>query len=155
MEDKIDRLEFIKKIIMTHKIDCQEKLLKILEKNGIFITQATLSRDLKYLRVVKAAAGSKGYYYAFIEKQPDKITQESLVSDFMRGFVSINFSGAFGLIKTLPGYAQSLAYILDSLKITEILGTIAGDDTILLIPRDGVKKDDLLGSLENKIPGLL
>jgi transcriptional regulator of arginine metabolism len=118
------------------------------------VTQATLSRDLRHLRVVKVSDGSEGYYYTFLETETGKGSDQTLIQDFLRGFLSIAFSGNFGLIKTLPGHAPSVAAAIDNLGIEEILGTLAGDDTILLVPRDGVERYAILHALETKIPAL-
>jgi transcriptional regulator of arginine metabolism len=72
----------------------------------------------------------------------------------MRGFVSMEFSGAFALIRTLPGHANSVAAALDNMRVREVLGTIAGDDTILVIPRDRVARAKLLAGLRTRLPEL-
>nr|MDA3822487.1 arginine repressor [Bacteroidales bacterium] len=69
------------------------------------------------------------------------------------GFVSIDFAQGMAILKTLPGHASSVAYALDTINSYEIAGTIAGDDTILIIPRDGVTKNDLVNLLKTKMPG--
>jgi len=81
-------------------------------------------------------------------------SDKSLVEDFRRGFISIEFSGSQGVVKTLPGHASTVAFAIDNLNIREVLGTIAGDDTILLIPRDGVSRSQLFQALQGRIPGL-
>ncbi|MBN2536140.1 MAG: arginine repressor [Spirochaetales bacterium] len=154
MEDKIARLEAIKRIILSSRVDSQEALLKYLENEGFTVTQATLSRDLRRLKVVKVADGPDGFRYTFLDNESGKGSEEALIEDFLHGFLTIEFSGNFGLIKTIPGHAQSVAFALDNLKIDEILGTIAGDDTILVIPRDGVERKAILRALETRIPEL-
>jgi transcriptional regulator of arginine metabolism len=71
------------------------------------------------------------------------------------GLVSMDFAQGMAILKTLPGHASSIAYTLDQLNVYEIAGTIAGDDTILLIPRDGVTRNDLAKVLRTRIPGLM
>ncbi|MBN1697067.1 MAG: arginine repressor [Spirochaetales bacterium] len=154
MEDKKTRYRAIRRIISTHIIDSQDALLKHLEEEGFDITQATLSRDLRQLRVVKVSDRSGGYYYTFLETDTGKDTNNSLQQDFLRGFLSIAFSGNLALIKTLPGHAQSVAAAVDKFAIDEILGTLAGDDTVLLIPKDGIEREAMISALESKIPGL-
>jgi transcriptional regulator of arginine metabolism len=154
VEDKSARFRAIKRIIITHKIDSQDALLRYLEEEGFAVTQATLSRDLRYLRIVKVSDGYEGYYYTFLETETGKVSDKKLVQDFLRGFLSIAFSGNLGLIKTLPGHAQSVAAAIDNLAIEEILGTLAGEDTILLIPKDGMDRYAMLHALESKIPGM-
>ena len=69
-----------------------------------------------------------------------------------RGIISIEFSGNFGVIKTRPGHANSVGFALDVLALPEILGTVAGDDTIFVILREGMTKEDLLDSFNSRIP---
>jgi transcriptional regulator of arginine metabolism len=151
VEDRTERHLSIKRIIGKHKVKSQDQLLRYLEDAGFAVTQATLSRDLKQLRVVKISDGP-GYSYAMLEHEES--TEKNFMDDFMSGFLSIDFSGSLGLIKTLPGHAQSVALALDNFKLPEILGTIAGDDTILIVPKDKVSRADVLRALEKKIPAL-
>jgi transcriptional regulator of arginine metabolism len=151
LEDRTERHLAIKRIIGKLKVKSQEQLLARLEEEGFNVTQATLSRDLKQLRVVKISDGP-GYSYALIEHEES--SEKNFMDDFLMGFLSIDFSGNFGLIKTLPGHAQSVASALDNLKLAEILGTIAGDDSILVVPKDKVSRTDMLRALEKKIPAL-
>ena len=149
------RLAAIRRIIAGAAVDSQERLIDLLGREGFAATQATLSRDLKYLGIGKVPeAEGKGYTYTMTETESEPAAKASLVQDFRRGFVSLQFSGAFGLVKTLPGHAASVASALDHLRIAEILGTVAGDDTILIVPRDGVGRARLRKSLGARIPGL-
>ena len=154
MKNKTQRLLEIKKIILAEKIASQEELLKKLEEIGLEYTQATLSRDLKFLKVSRVVDDEKGYVYRLPSN--DKSYEEKKTNEdftFM-GFQSIKFSNNFGVIKTLPGYAPGIASLIDSLELFELLGTIAGDDTILLIPSEGVSKQDIVNSLTLSIPAL-
>jgi len=151
VEDKNLRQLAIKKIIKSNKIDSQELLLQHLHENGFPVTQATLSRDLRQLNVVKIADGIGGYYYTQLIGDNFLISNDAFIKDFERGFLSLDFSGNLGVVKTLPGHANSVAYAMDNIKIEEILGTLAGDDTILIIPKEGVSRDQLLNILKNKI----
>ena len=147
------RLARLRQLVAGREARCQEQLLRLLEQEGFEVTQATLSRDLKQLRVGKLPDGRGGYRYVLPEAGtagPDS----SLVEDFRRGFLTIEFSGNQGVIKTLPGHANSVAFALDNLRIRGVLGTIAGDDTILVIPRDGVRRSALAAALRARIPGL-
>jgi len=148
------RLARLRHIIETRKINSQEVLLNFLSEEGFKVTQATLSRDLKYLKVGKIPDGKGGYIYTFSDSASKVGSDKSLVEDFRRGFISIEFSGSQGVVKTLPGHASTVAFAIDNLNIREVLGTIAGDDTILLIPRDGVSRSRLFQSLQERIPGL-
>jgi transcriptional regulator of arginine metabolism len=148
------RLARLRHIIETRQVNSQEMLLKVLGEEGFRVTQATLSRDLKYLKVGKVPDGKGGYLYAFSDQSTKVGSDKSLVEDFRRGFISVEFSGDQGVIRTLPGHASTVAFAIDNLNIHEVLGTIAGDDTILVIPRDGIDRAALLAALRDRIPGL-
>jgi transcriptional regulator of arginine metabolism len=148
------RLARLRQIIQTRSVDSQERLQKILAQEGYTVTQATLSRDLKALKIGKVPDGKGGYLYAFSEGGSKAGSEKSLIDDFRRGFLSIEFSGNQAVIKTLPGHANSVAFALDNLAVREVLGTIAGDDTILVVPRDGVGRRALLAALQARIPGM-
>jgi transcriptional regulator of arginine metabolism len=152
MGNRTKRLLTIKEIIVNKKISNQEELLCLLEKRGLKYTQATLSRDLKFLKVNKIADPEKGYLFEL----PD---QHSLNSDLAirfaaRGFISLQFANHLAIIKTIPGYANSLASLIDKSNTFEIIGTIAGDDTILIIPRDNITESDVKNALMLIIPEL-
>jgi len=151
MINKTQRLLEIRKIIQRHKIGSQEELLGLLTQRGFHYTQATLSRDLKFLRVGKMPDNEKGMIYVLPEssqKSTPKTTRPNpLSSTQSTGFVSIEFNSNMAVIKTLPGFASSLAYRIDGMNAFEILGTIAGDDTILVIGREGVPRPELVQSL--------
>lgn len=154
MKKKTKRLLTIKEIILKRKISSQDELLQILRKKGFDYTQATLSRDLKFLKITKIFDPDKGYIYAFM----DDINREAMTlpnDDLpVHGFIKFDFANNLGVINTLPGYASSIAAAIDTHKSYEIIGTIAGDDTILLIPRDGITKNDLINILVQIIPEL-
>lgn len=151
MKDRNERLMTIRRLINERNISSQEELLSMLEQLGYSMTQATLSRDLKYLRVAKMPDIEKGYIYVLTERQLNQPSENESIT--ISGFVSIDFAQGMAIMRTLPGHAGSIAYALDNLASYEIAGTIAGDDTILIIPRDGVTKSDLIGLLKNQMPG--
>ncbi|HDQ15114.1 MAG TPA: arginine repressor [Sediminispirochaeta sp.] len=152
MKDRSERLKKIKELIRAHRIENQEGLLDHLQKEGFHVTQATLSRDLKYLRVSKISDGWTGYYYSLPTDESPPKAEQGYVQDVRRGIVSLEFSYNMGVIKTLPGHADSVALALDKLNLPEILGTVAGDDTIFVILREGMTKEDLITSFREKIP---
>ncbi len=156
-QDKNERLDVIKMIISSKEIGNQEDLLRELEHNGYVLTQATLSRDLKRLKVAKAASVSGKYVYVLPNNTMYKRTVEMhSINEMMiqTGFVSIKFSGNLAVIKTRPGYASSLAYDIDNSDFYDILGTIAGDDTILLVLREGVHQREVITELSTIIPNI-
>ena len=154
MKNKNERLMEIRRLIGSQNISSQEKLMKLLEKKGFELTQATLSRDLKYLKVAKMPDNKAGYVYILPDKE-QAIEEVDLPGTGLTGLVSIDFAQAVANAWTLPGHASSIAYIIDNLDAYEIAGTIAGDDTILLIPRDGVSRSDLINLLKLRTPGLI
>ena len=157
MKNKNSRLDSIRIIISSKEIGSQEELLQELAKEGFQLTQATLSRDLKQLKVAKAASMNGNYVYVLPNNTMYKrMTESHTASEMLRhnGFVSIEFSGNIAVIKTRPGYASSLAYDIDNSQSYEILGTIAGDDTIMLVLREGCSQTTLKQSLSHIIPNI-
>ena len=150
MKNKTSRLDSIKMIISSKEIGSQEELLQELAKEGFQLTQATLSRDLKQLKVAKAASMNGNYVYVLPNNTMYKrMTEPHSASEMLRhnGFMSIEFSSNLAVIRTRPGYASSLAYDIDNNNFPEILGTIAGDDTIILVLSEGSSR----GSIKNKL----
>lgn len=150
------RLAVIREVITRNRISSQEELLQSLTNKGLNLTQATLSRDLKQMKVAKMPDALGNYIYVLPERvyggfdedrQPDVIPSS--------GFLSIEFSNNLAVVKTLPGYAGSIAYVIDQNIKTEILGTIAGDDTILLIPREGFTNRQVMDALAVYFPNIL
>ena len=128
-----------------------------LQKEGFKLTQATLSRDLKQLKVAKAASMSGNYVYVLPnETMYKRVSTPNSIREMMKvpGFVSINFSGNIGIIKTRPGYASSIAWNIDNSDIPEILGTIAGDDTIFIVIKEGVKHQQVINALSDVVPNM-
>ncbi len=152
MKQRYGRLTAIKELIKKNKIDNQDTLLSLLKEEGFDVTQATLSRDLKALKVGKISDGWSGYYYSLPENELVSESEKSYVQDVRRGVVSIEFSGNVGVVKTRSGHANSVALALETLSLPEILGTLAGDDTVLIVLREGVTKEDLLESFKSRIP---
>ncbi len=139
------------------ELGSQDEVLKALEKEGFKLTQATLSRDLKQLKVAKAASMNGKYVYVLPnDTMYKRISTPKAAMEMLQtsGFLSINFSGNIGVIKTRPGYASSIAYNIDNAAITDILGTIAGDDTILIVIKQGVEEETIIDELSTIIPNI-
>ena len=157
MKVKNNRLEALRLIISSQQLGSQDELLNALQKEGFKLTQATLSRDLKQLKVAKAASMSGNYVYVLPnETMYKRISTPNSVREMMKvpGFVSINFSGNLGVIKTRPGYASSIAWNIDNSDIPEIIGTIAGDDTIFIVIKEGVKPQEVIEALSDVVPNM-
>ena len=150
---KTKRLLAIEKIIAEENISTQDELLKKLKGKGISCTQATLSRNLRQLGVGRIADGTGGYRYSLSE-----ITRGTVSSPLKLNIVPViqDIVEAKGLmvIRTIPGNASNTAFFIDGAGRYEIAGTIAGDDTILLIPRDGVTVQQVHTCLEIILPGI-
>jgi transcriptional regulator of arginine metabolism len=151
--DRLTRQETIMLILRDQWIRNQEELQKALESKGFDVTQATLSRDLRQLHVMKILDPVKGSRYILPE---DKDMREVMnrLPDHLDGVLTLEFSGQFGVIRTLPGFANGVAFTIDYQQIPEIMGTIAGDDTILVILKEGISKNLIAGVLSSKFPGL-
>ena len=157
MGKKSDRLDTIKMIISSQEVGSQEDLLQALNQEGYVLTQATLSRDLKQLKVAKAASMNGNYVYVLPNNTMYKrMTEHRSATELLRadGVRDIEFSGNMAVIRTRPGYASSVAYDIDNHDFEEILGTIAGDDTILLVLREGCSRTSVLKSLSLIIPNV-
>lgn len=147
MKKKKSRIQLIVELINENCIGSQSELCKKLNDCGVEVTQATLSRDLKMLRATKVAVDNGGYMYMIPDSNElhNKMLEHgqtlSLAANHV-GPTSIEFSGNFAVIKTRNGYATGLAYDIDMSHSDEILGTIAGADTVFAILREGVTHED-------------
>ena len=158
MRIKKDRLETLRMIISSREMGSQEELLAALQEEGFKLTQATLSRDLKQLKVAKAASMGGNYVYVLPNVTMYKrVSSPAQVKEMMQvpGFISINFSGNMGVIKTRPGYASSIAYNIDNSNIPYILGTIAGDDTIFIVISEHASEADVVTALSKVVPNMV
>jgi len=155
MKNRVQRQLAIKQIILSRRISSQDELLRIMKDQGFELTQATLSRDLKILKVGKVSDQALGYVYVVPESMNTETQRENTRINFLAdGFRDLQFSGNMAVMKTMPGYASSLAVVIDNAQPYEIIGTIAGDDTILIIMREGVSHSDLINSLILIMPTL-
>lgn len=157
MKLKSDRIETLKMLISSNEMGSQEEVLEALAKEGYQVTQATLSRDFKQLKVAKAASMNGKYVYVLPnETMYKRVASPRSASEMLRipGYRSITFSGNMGVIRTRPGYASAIAYNIDNSNINDILGTIAGDDTIFIVLREGVTNEQLMADLGGIIPGM-
>ena len=157
MKEKNNRLEALRLIISSQQLGSQEELLNALQREGYQLTQATLSRDLKQLKVAKASTLSGNYIYVLPnETMYKRVSTASSLREMMQvpGFISINFSGNMGVIKTRPGYASAIAWNIDRSDIPQIMGTIAGDDTIFIVTREGSSHQEVIDALSVVVPNM-
>ena len=150
MGQKNDRLDTLRMLFSSQELCSQEDVLKALRREGYNVTQATLSRDMKQLKVAKAAMANGKYIYVLPTETMYKRVQKPMTAREMlmtSGFKSIYFSGNMGVIRTRPGYASSLAYNIDNSNTPEILGTIAGDDTVLIVLTETADRAKVMNAL--------
>ena len=154
MKERQSRLKLIKSLIKSNSIESQDVLLSLLQKEGYDVTQATLSRDLKLLKVGKVPDGQNGYKYALPGEDENGENEAIYVQDFLRGYVSIDFSGNIVVIKTFPGHANTVCNAIDNLNMDEVLGTVAGDNCMFACLREGVTGEQFMEHLRKIIPDL-
>ena len=123
------------------KVETQEELAAALRNEGIEVTQATVSRDIKELMLVKVPDANGNYHYAYPKEHNMLLTPSRLERTFQDSIIGVRASQCLVVIRTLPGTAQAVAYAVDYMKWPEILGTIAGDDTVFvaLADQEGVQ----------------
>lgn len=144
----------VRRIVIKNKVSSQEDLLALLEKEGLYATQATLSRDLKELNVTKMHSSDGGYFYSFMEDDSDESPVGKAVGRLTSGVISLEFSSSMAVFKTKPGHASIVSILLDSNLGREIMGTLAGDDTILMPLRDGTDVQNLVNMISTFLPGI-
>ena len=154
MKNKVKRITAIKEIISTTEIGSQEELLHSLAERCFELTQGTLSRDMKQLKVVKTTNSSGMYVYKLPQQQETvaEVVVERTTLDSV--LVSLDFSSNIVVIHTRPGYASSMAYEIDVQASDVILGTVAGDDTIIAVKREELSQKDVIDALSRFIPSL-
>jgi transcriptional regulator of arginine metabolism len=129
---RYSRQNKILEIVNGHEVETQEKLAELLKKSGYDVTQATVSRDIKELQLVKTMTPAGRYKYAAGASRERPMT-ERFAKIFRETVQSVDHSGNIIVIKTLPGCANAAAEAVDSLNFTDILGSIAGDNTLMLV----------------------
>jgi transcriptional regulator of arginine metabolism len=150
---KTKRLLAIEKIIEEENIPSQEILLKKLKGKGIICTQATLSRNLKQLGVSRIPDGTGGCRY-YVTGTGHSSLNEGIKLNIVPVIRDIVEAKGLMVIRTIPGNANATAYYIDNAARYEIAGTIAGDDTILIIPRNGITLNQVHTCLELILPGV-
>jgi len=154
VKDRSERLKAVRRIIKEQRVNSQETLLTHLKKEGFSVTQATLSRDLKLLKVGKVSEGSDGYYYTLPTEEELRESRRNYALDLRRGFMSMEFSGNLALVRTLAGHADTVGIALDNLGIGSILGTVAGDDTVLVVLKENTDPESVRRQLRQCVPEL-
>jgi len=133
---KNQRQAKILEIISERDIETQEELLAALQENGFSSTQATISRDIKELRIVKELDARGTYRYSTSKSESTATSSAKLNTIFKECVTGLDYAQNIVVINTLPGLASAACSTLDGMKIPQMVGTIAGDDTAFLLMRD-------------------
>lgn len=141
----------ILEIIRNGTVETQEDLATELRRFGINVTQATVSRDIKELHLIKVAAGDGRYRYSVPLDPGAAVQKEKMRRYFQDSLLTVAGSENLVVIKTLPGTAQGVGAAIDGQTWSEVLGTVAGDDTILVVARDREACAALLARLQDLI----
>ena len=132
---KKNRQEKLLEIIARYDIDTQDELIERLREHGFETTQATISRDIRELKIVKMTNG-KGSYRYILPKQPGQQSDFKFNAALIESIVQVDQSGNLIVLKTYPGLAQAVGAGIDGMHEPQVLGCVAGDDTILVVLRD-------------------
>jgi len=133
---KNNRQSMILEIISQENIETQEQLLARLQEKGITSTQATISRDIKQMHLIKEPVGQGVYKYAVSNNRTKLNVAEKLRTIFRESITSIASAQNIVVIKTMPGLASAACSALDNMEISYMVGSLAGDDTAFLLMRD-------------------
>ncbi len=151
--DKRQRLGVIRRLVESERIGSQDDFLVALRNNGVVINQSTLSRDLRFLNIVKTSDGEGGFRYRMVESNTRR-AEHRISSVISENVQLIGFSGNIAVIKTMSGYANAVGALVDNNNFSEILGTIAGDDTIFILLKEGVTHQEFAESIRRIFPYL-
>jgi len=153
MKERIERLKVVRGLIKSRRIDSQDTLLQLLAEDGYNVTQATLSRDLKYLKVAKVSDGHNGYYYTVPSDEERRESERHHIQDFMSGYMSVDWNTSVVVVRTFSGHSDSVALAIDNMGLEEVLGTISGRDNVVFIAlREGCTGEDFVAGMKKKIP---
>ena len=133
---KNDRQNHLLQIITEESVETQEQLLERLRARGIKSSQATISRDIKELHLIKEPAGQGRYRYAVSAHRTKLNFADRLRTIFRESLLSADYAQNIVVIKTMPGLAQGAASALDGMTIADMVGSLAGDDTVMIVMRD-------------------
>jgi len=155
MKKKNNRLSQIIEILREGEVSSQEEFLEKLHSQGFDVTQATLSRDLKRLQVYKVPSADGSYRYVLPSHSESKgAVQAGQESHNLEGFLSLEFSGRMGVIRTVPPYSHTIASAIDQAAFPSIAGTVAGNDTIIFVIREGHSPHQVREELRKAFPGI-
>lgn len=146
---KTQRQAKIMEIISTRDIETQEQLLQALQSAGFYSTQATISRDIKELRIVKEQTSFGTYRYTTSSKDGAHTFSTRLNTIFRECITGFDYANNIIVVKTMPGLAGAAASAIDGMNMSVVVGTIAGDDTVLIVMRDQNAAATFCGEIRN------
>lgn len=152
MGNKAERLSLIRRIIEEDLIGSQEELINRLAEHGVHATQSTLSRDFKEINISKMPHHSKGYIYVLSDILGNDVIANT--SNIGEAVLDIKFSHNIAVLFTKSGYASAISTIIDSRKSKEILGTVAGDNNIIIILSEDTTHEEVLAQMKQLFPTL-
>lgn len=148
---KTKRQAKIMEIISNTNVETQEQLLQLLQEAGFTSTQATISRDIKELRIVKELTALGTYRYTAAAKEVPATFSNRLNTIFRECVTNFDYAQNIIVIRTLPGLANAAASALDAMDLSVILGTLAGDDTVMVVMRDNNSAAAFCGEIKSLI----
>lgn len=148
---KSQRQAKIMEIISTHNVETQEQLLAALQKEGFRGTQATISRDIKELRIVKELTSLGTYRYTTSAKEVSGSFSSRLNTIFRECVIGFDYAQNIIVIRTLPGLASAAGSAIDSMNLNVVVGSLAGDDTVIVVMRDNNAAAAFCGEIKNLI----
>lgn len=148
---KNQRQSKIMEIISTKNVETQEQLLSELQKEGFRGTQATISRDIKELRIVKELTSLGTYRYTTSSNEVSGSFSSRLNTIFRECVVGFDYAQNIIMIRTLPGLASAAASAVDAMNLSPIVGTLAGDDTVMIVMRDNNAAAVFCGEIKNLV----
>ena len=150
---KRERQQAIVKLISEYEIDTQDELISRLNNDGYNVTQATISRDIRELKISKVLSPDGAYYYSLPDRQNAVRASNSFKHAYSSAILSVEGVGNIVVIKTHPGLAQAVAAGIDTIHNGNIAGCVAGDDTIITVARDTEKAIESINKLRNEMSG--
>ena len=136
--------------IRNNSVNTQEELLKLLNESGFGVTQATVSRDIKELRLIKTLDSNGNYHYSTVQQESEDISSK-FHTIFADTVTNIDYAGNIVVVKCLPGMAMAACAAMDALRRPNMVGTISGDDTFFCIMRDENNSIDLVSELKRMV----
>ena len=147
---KNERQNRIIRLVTEREIETQEELMELLRQEGYTVTQATVSRDLKDLKMSKSMSAQGKYRYEISAERPS-VEVSPMESSMFKAILQTEYSLNNVVIKTTPGMAQAVAFAIDSMALSEILGCVAGDDTIIIVTRHETGAAEVIETIRKQI----